>query len=546
MDDGQTLTMLKAWTTWPTPTPPHSASESCSDREASLEPVPATNTPSVSLAPYQPPRRDSVPPSLVPALGETPTPLLVFDEDIHASTPASGFGLLRQGVRANTVSSQDTASSSLLDSHKDPVSNASLLPEHQPQIDESTEPEKPNCYTFPHSHNATLPTIVSADYSDSSSSQFMGIRQDSKMDSLDVPSRECIDTLAPTPNLASLNTSPSPSSYSAQVPFPPSLPSICIVDMLSPEGTSDDLFLSSAVAPSASLLHPIHASRNLSVSSTSLIPSNAYNFSDSMSCISSDQEDDSDDDEVLYLDQTMRDGGSGSSSDSMMDQDEPVVDEASFAESISLSANAPGNLSMDDEFDAEYEDDGEGFIGGHCGILPSGPPQAPKPPIPKPVPTIDLDATSTDSSGSDSETSRSGSSSSGSGSSSDSETEDGRFPFLVPLLPVLNGSSPLKTKRIKLVLKPSPPLSTPTSTPQAPTPAMDPAPIAIKPRRASMARISSFAENDEDDLGPTAPRRVGDGGAFVPRKPLGRPPGRPPGTRGRPSVDGLAVPQRRR
>ncbi|TPX75109.1 hypothetical protein CcCBS67573_g03624 [Chytriomyces confervae] len=151
-------------------------------------------------------------------------------------------------------------------------------------------------------------------------------RQDSKLfsfPSISIPLALDGDPFAPTsdstasaseltPPFASLSTSPSPSAHSfsasnTAIPLNITTPPTISVDthVISPELSPslvhidpvDGLFLDPA---SAAAFASIHRPRN-----SSLIPT--YPFSDSMSCISSEEEDDSDEDEVLFLDQTMRD-----------------------------------------------------------------------------------------------------------------------------------------------------------------------------------------------------------------------------------------------
>ncbi|KAJ3234488.1 transcriptional regulator swi6 [Chytriomyces hyalinus] len=156
-------------------------------------------------------------------------------------------------------------------------------------------------------------------------------RQDSKLfsfPSISIPLALDGDPFAPTsdstasaseltPPFASLSTSPSPSAHSfsaTTIIIPANIttpPTICVdTHFISPELSPslvhidhvDGLFLdpNAATAAAASANKSIHQARK-----SSLIPT--YPFSDSMSCISSEQEDDSDEDEVLFLDQTMRD-----------------------------------------------------------------------------------------------------------------------------------------------------------------------------------------------------------------------------------------------
>ncbi|KAI8830797.1 hypothetical protein BJ741DRAFT_333148 [Chytriomyces cf. hyalinus JEL632] len=155
-------------------------------------------------------------------------------------------------------------------------------------------------------------------------------RQDSKLfpfPSISIPLALDGDPFAPTtsdstasaseltPPFASLSTSPSPSAHSfsaanTAIPLNITTPPTISIDthFISPELSPslvhidpvDGLFLDPTAAAAAFANKSIHQPRN-----SSLIPT--YPFSDSMSCISSEQEDDSDEDEVLFLDQTMRD-----------------------------------------------------------------------------------------------------------------------------------------------------------------------------------------------------------------------------------------------
>ncbi|KAJ3252698.1 hypothetical protein HDU77_005019, partial [Chytriomyces hyalinus] len=204
-------------------------------------------------------------------------------------------------------------------------------------------------------------------------------RQDSKLfsfPSISIPLALDGDPFAPTsdstasaseltPPFASLSTSPSPSAHSfsaatTAIPLNITTPPTINVDthFISPELSPslvhidpvDGLFLDPSAAASAAAAafanKSIHQPRN-----SSLIPT--YPFSDSMSCISSEQEDDSDEDEVLFLDQTMRDA---TDMDPAAEEDVTMDDSmcSDFGESLQATF---GVTSRSAEYNAAYLDE---------------------------------------------------------------------------------------------------------------------------------------------------------------------------------------------
>ncbi|TPX68625.1 hypothetical protein CcCBS67573_g07132 [Chytriomyces confervae] len=203
-------------------------------------------------------------------------------------------------------------------------------------------------------------------------------RQDSKLfsfPSISIPLALDGDPFAPTsdstasaseltPPFASLSTSPSPSAHSfsaatTAIPLNITTPPTVNIDthFISPELSPslvhidpvDGLFLDPSAAASAAAAFAnksTHQPRN-----SSLIPT--YPFSDSMSCISSEQEDDSDEDEVLFLDQTMRDA-----TDMDPAAEEDVTMDDSMCSDFGESLQAPfGVTSRSAEYNAAYLDE---------------------------------------------------------------------------------------------------------------------------------------------------------------------------------------------